>query len=380
MMQQQPVVQQQPVMMQQQPVVQQQPMMMVQQPSTVQGMINQATQSLNQMMQPQMMQPMLLQNGQLVPMQQGYYPQQGQRMMMLQNGQLVPMQQQQPQIQQQAPVVVTKPKTDITSGVKTITGLTIEEKIGQGAFGNVYRGTWEGTEVACKEIKDPEQSQEIKREISTLAALDHPNIVRFYGIYENEQKVPFIVMEYLSKGSLDKFLRGADDNEVSTGDLVSMSLQAAAGMNYLSKNKMVHRDLALRNLLVTYTDGKYTVKVTDFGMSRKLESQQYTTKEAKIPVKWTAPEALKFGTFSAASDVWSFGVLLWEIFTKGQLPYTGWDNVETMQKVLEGYRMPKPKDCPDEIYALMLKCWSEKPEQRPTFSQVQAALVESAKT
>src|SRR4029079_5080078 len=131
------------------------------------------------------------------------------------------------------------------------------------------------------------------------------------------------------------------------------------------------RDLALRNLLVTTGDEeKYIVKVADFGLSRITDKGYYKTSDKTMPVKWRAPESLEYGSFSSKSDVWSFGVVLWELFSYGKLPYTGLSNKETIEKVLNGYQMPPPEGCPKEMAELMADCWYPKAEARPTFKKI----------
>jgi serine/threonine protein kinase len=149
-------------------------------------------------------------------------------------------------------------------------------------------------------------------------------------------------------------------------------------MQYLESQKIIHRDLALRNLLVTSggDDLKYLVKVADFGLSRVLQSEYYSMTSTKFPVKWGAPEVLEYGKFTLKSDVWSFGVLLWELWSFGRIPYTQYSNSETVEKVLAGYRLPSPVGCPVEIYRLMMACWSKNQAERPSFKQICEALPE----
>ena len=136
-------------------------------------------------------------------------------------------------------------------------------------------------------------------------------------------------------------------------------------MAYLEQKKYIHRDLAARNILVGDNN---TVKVADFGLARVIKNDEYTARQgAKFPIKWTSPEAALWGRFTIKSDMWSYGIVLYEIVTHGQVPYPGMNNAETMQTVEEGYRMPKPAECPQPIYDVMLKTWETLPENRPTF-------------
>jgi len=149
-----------------------------------------------------------------------------------------------------------------------------------------------------------------------------------------------------------------------------MILNIAAGMTYLASRSVVHRDLGARNLLVSKADGKFVVKVADLGISRLIKENEYVSTQSQFPVKWSPPEVIRYFQFSSKSDVWSFGVAMWEIFEAGTVPYPGMTNKETTEFVLGGGRMIKPKACPPEVYEIMRKCWEEKPENRPSFKNI----------
>uniref|UniRef100_A0A8C3RMY3 Src-related kinase lacking C-terminal regulatory tyrosine and N-terminal myristylation sites n=1 Tax=Chelydra serpentina TaxID=8475 RepID=A0A8C3RMY3_CHESE len=152
---------------------------------------------------------------------------------------------------------------------------------------------------------------------------------------------------------------------LSTLHLISIACQVADGMTYLEEQHIVHRDLAARNILV---GDNLTCKIADFGLARLLKDDIYSTSgSTKIPVKWTAPEVANYRTYSLKSDVWSYGILLYEVFTHGQTPYEGMTNQETIQQIIMGYRLPRPSTCPPEIYIIMLECWKGNTEERPTF-------------
>jgi len=178
-------------------------------------------------------------------------------------------------------------------------------------------------------------------------------------------------MEFLSKGSLDTFLE-IEQQRIQVADLLSMARHAAAGMAYLEERNIVHRDLALRNLLVAVGEGneRLTIKISDFGLSRVLREGLYKRREGSIPIRWCAPEVLNKGIFTSKSDVWAFGVVLWEMFSYGKLPFAGMANEDVAANVQSGYRLPAPNKCPEEVYALILKCWNANPQARPTFKKL----------
>jgi serine/threonine protein kinase len=187
-------------------------------------------------------------------------------------------------------------------------------------------------------------------------------------------------MEYLSKGSLDKVLQ-IEEKNIELSDFLRIIKSIIAGMQYLVQKNIVHRDLSLRNLLVGRGNelDKYIVKISDFGLSRIMGKNYYKTDDATIPIRWSAPEVLEKGIFSSKSDVWSFGIVLWELFSLGNIPYTGMTNKEVIQFVLSDNRLEKPTKCPDEIYELMLKCWNKNPQERPTFQELYYQIIDIEK-
>ncbi|XP_062490060.1 tyrosine-protein kinase Lck isoform X2 [Pezoporus occidentalis] len=173
-------------------------------------------------------------------------------------------------------------------------------------------------------------------------------------------------------GSLVDFLKTSEGIKLRINKLLDMAAQIAEGMAFIEAKNYIHRDLRAANILVSDT---LCCKIADFGLARLIEDNEYTAREgAKFPIKWTAPEAINYGTFTIKSDVWSFGILLTEIVTYGRIPYPGMTNPEVIQNLERGYRMPQPDNCPKELYKLMMQCWKEKPEERPTFEYMKSVL------
>ncbi|XP_053387750.1 tyrosine-protein kinase Fer-like isoform X4 [Mercenaria mercenaria] len=252
--------------------------------------------------------------------------------------------------------------------------IALETKIGNGNFGEVFKGVYKRTnEVVavktCKDTLSEEQRKKFLMEGRILKQYDHPNIVKFIGIAAQRQPV-MIIMEYVSGGALLSFLR-KEGKKQSRLKAAQMCVDAACGMAYLSDKGCIHRDLAARNCLVGDSN---VVKISDFGMSR--EEEEYTVSDGmkQIPIKWTAPEALNFGKYTTACDVWSFGILMWEIFSNGQTPYPGWTNAIARESVEQGYRMQAPTGTPDSIYQLMLKCWDGNQTTRIIFHDLHKQL------
>uniref|UniRef100_A0A8D3C6L6 Tyrosine-protein kinase n=1 Tax=Scophthalmus maximus TaxID=52904 RepID=A0A8D3C6L6_SCOMX len=248
--------------------------------------------------------------------------------------------------------------------------------IGRGNFGEVYSGCLrsDNADVAvktCKENLAPEHKSKFLMEARILKQYDHPNIVKLIGVCTQKQPI-YIVMELIQGGDFLSFLRHESHN-MNPKMLVKMTENVAAGMEYLESKKCIHRDLAARNCLVAEHN---VVKISDFGMSRQQDDGVYSAEGGlrQIPVKWTAPEALNYGRYTTESDVWSFGVLLWEAFSMGMTPYTTMTNQQTRDEVERGYRMPAPRSCPVEISRLMSSCWQYDAKNRPAFKKLHAEL------
>ena len=247
----------------------------------------------------------------------------------------------------------------------------IGKKLGNGNFGEVKRGTIVATGLACavKTCKDtvPDLGWFLE-EADTLKDYDHPNIVRLIGVVSTK---PFYLILELCKDELLAYIQ-KHGNLLEVGTFVRMSSEAAEGMNYLHSKNYIHRDLAARNCLIG-NDG--AVKISDFAMSRMTEGDDeiYTvnTTAKRIPIKWTAPEALTHMTYVLATDVWAFGILVWEIFSCGKMPYPGMNPSEIKEEVInQGYRMNAPAGTPDEVQQLMDECWQHNLEERPSMADI----------
>ncbi|XP_070468915.1 ephrin type-A receptor 5 isoform X9 [Equus przewalskii] len=254
--------------------------------------------------------------------------------------------------------------------------ITIERVIGAGEFGEVCSGRLKlpgkrELPVAIKTLKvgyTEKQRRDFLGEASIMGQFDHPNIIHLEGVVTKSKPV-MIVTEYMENGSLDTFLK-KNDGQFTVIQLVGMLRGIAAGMKYLSDMGYVHRDLAARNILI---NSNLVCKVSDFGLSRVLEDDPeaaYTTRGGKIPIRWTAPEAIAFRKFTSASDVWSYGIVMWEVVSYGERPYWEMTNQDVIKAVEEGYRLPSPMDCPAALYQLMLDCWQKERNSRPKFDEI----------
>ena len=213
---------------------------------------------------------------------------------------------------------------------------------------------------------------EFLQEAALMKRLRHPNVLQLYAVCTREEPI-YIVTELMKHGSLLEYLRG-EGRSLKLPQLVDMSAQVAAGMAYLEEQNYIHQDLAARNILV----GEHLIcKVADFGFVRVIDEDIYEAHTgAKFPMKWTAPEAAMYNRFTIKSDVWSFGIVLYEIITYGRVPYPGMTNAEVLEEIQTGYRMGCPPNCPKQLHDIMLDCWREEPANRLTFETLQWQLEE----
>lgn len=247
--------------------------------------------------------------------------------------------------------------------------LEIRENIGKGEFGDVMLGILNGSQkVAVKILKDREAASKFRAEASVMASLKHDNLVRLLGLVFTSTGSTCIVTEHCAQGSLLDYLRSRGRHYVTQLNQINFAYDACCGMEYLERQRVVHRDLAARNVLISQEG---TAKVADFGLARNDHAPDdpadQARLQAKLPIKWTAPEALKYNKFSNKSDMWSFGILLWEIYSFGRVPYPRIPLAEVVRHVERGYRMEAPEGCPAGPYEVMRAAWHAEPAQRPTF-------------
>lgn len=252
--------------------------------------------------------------------------------------------------------------------------LMLMEELGAGQFGVVRRGKWRGgIDIAVKMMKEGTMSEDdFIEEAKVMTKLQHPNLVQLYGVCSKHRPI-YIVTEYMRHGSLFNYLRRTSPDQLGPAVLLDMCIQVCKGMAYLERHNYIHRDLAARNCLV---GDENVVKVADFGLARYVLDDQYTSSGGtKFPIKWAPPEVLNYTRFSSKSDIWAFGVLMWEVFTCAKVPYGRMKNSEVVDMVVNrGQVLEKPKGCLNEIYNVMRSCWRRVPEERPSFRALKEEL------
>ncbi|XP_036371532.1 protein tyrosine kinase 2aa isoform X2 [Megalops cyprinoides] len=249
--------------------------------------------------------------------------------------------------------------------------------IGEGQFGDVHQGVYMSPEnpslsvaiKTCKNCTSDSVREKFLQEALTMRQFDHPHIVKLIGVI-TENPV-WIIMELCTLGELRSFLQVRKYN-LDLASLILFAYQLSTALAYLESKRFVHRDIAARNVLVSSTD---CVKLGDFGLSRYMEdSSYYKASKGKLPIKWMAPESINFRRFTSASDVWMFGVCMWEILMYGVKPFQGVKNNDVIGRIENGERLAMPHNCPPTLYSLMTKCWAYDPSKRPRFTELKAQL------
>ncbi|XDV37283.1 hypothetical protein PO909_006908 [Leuciscus waleckii] len=243
--------------------------------------------------------------------------------------------------------------------------LILREELGSGQFGLVLKGSLHDRQVAVKTVREGFMSEEeFKEEAQVMMKLSHEKLVKLCGVVTQRSPI-YLVFEFMENGCLTDFLR-AKKGCLSQEVMLEMCLDVSEGMAYLESSNFIHRDLAARNCLVSEDN---VVKIADFGMTRFVLDDQYTSSHgSKFPVRWSSPEVIKFGKYSSKSDVWSFGVLMWEVYSEGRVPYDNRSNAEVVEALNARQRLLRPRVCPQSVFELMQWCWKEKPEDRPSFA------------
>nr|XP_006135962.2 BDNF/NT-3 growth factors receptor isoform X2 [Pelodiscus sinensis] len=275
--------------------------------------------------------------------------------------------------------------------------IVLKRELGEGAFGKVFLAECYNLSaeqdkilVAVKTLKDASDNarKDFHREAELLTNLQHEHIVKFYGVCVEGDPL-IMVFEYMKHGDLNKFLRAhgpdavlmAEGNrlaELTQSQMLHIAQQIAAGMVYLASQHFVHRDLATRNCLV---GENLLVKIGDFGMSRDVYSTDYyrVGGHTMLPIRWMPPESIMYRKFTTESDVWSLGVVLWEIFTYGKQPWYQLSNNEVIECITQGRVLQRPRTCPKEVYDLMLGCWQREPHMRLNIKEIHSLLQNLAK-
>jgi fyn-related kinase len=255
-------------------------------------------------------------------------------------------------------------------------GVRLVRKLVSGEFTEMWEGIiWNNTTVTPVAVKTliPNQNmtvEEFLQSANLMKKLRHPNLVQLRNLCSKEEPV-FIITELVKHGSLLEYFH-SKGKSLKPPQLIHVAAQVAAGMAYLEEEKVIHRDLAARNIQIG--EG-ILCKVANFELARVMDKDIYVgQKQERIAIKWAAPETALYYRFSIKSDVWSFGIVLYEIITYGKSPYPEMTNDEVKQQVPQGYRMPPPMGCPGKLYDIMLKCWQKGPANRPKFETLQRQL------
>ena len=256
--------------------------------------------------------------------------------------------------------------------------ISLTKKISTGTFSEVWEGIWNrNTPVAVKLLKPGALStKKFLKEAELLKQLIHPKLIQLCAVCTQEEPI-YIITELMKHGSLLKYLRG-DGRSLKLPQLMDMGAQVTAGIAYLEEKKCIHRDLAAINILV----GENLIcKVAGFSSARIISKEAYKVPtDTKFPIKWTAIEAILHNVFTTKCDVWSFGILLYELITYGTSPYPRMTDSEVIEALKTGYRMPCPMGCPEQLYDIMKECWRDEAASRPTFKALQGRMELLTKT
>ena len=239
-----------------------------------------------------------------------------------------------------------------------------------GEFGETWKSYWN---IIKTNIATDISQEAFLNEANILKKLRHDNIIQLYGVYTREHPF-YIVTESMENDNLKEYLKTKRGSHLTPSKLIDIAGQVANGMIYLGEQDYIHCDLRAENILV----GEHSIiKIANFHLARHLNGNKYWSVEegTRFAIKWTAPEGFTSKQMSIKSDVWSFGVLLWELVTKGSKPYPGMTNKQVREAVPQGYRMPEPKNCPEPFYQIMLDCWKLNDDERPNFNNIRRHLL-----
>eukprot|EP00050_Salpingoeca_kvevrii_P001581 m.173501 g.173501 ORF g.173501 m.173501 type:complete len:571 (-) comp10408_c0_seq3:70-1782(-) len=271
------------------------------------------------------------------------------------------------------------------SSIPTIARSRIKllDEIGHGQFGTVFRALVQRQVVAVKTLSKTSTALDrlaLLREVKLMASLKHPHIVSLLYLCDEGDDL-FMVLEFMGGGDLQKHLRHNRDALQQSSSLhtqlLEYAMQLCSALCFLESNRVIHRDLACRNVLLD--SKKQLIKLADLGLSRVLrQDADYYRKSSddRVPARWMAPESMKSRIYSTASDVWSFGVVIWEMYSLGAVPYGAMAALEAVRAVSDGYRLVRPEACPRDLFLIVRRCWALEPSERPSFHELEASLLE----
>ena len=236
-----------------------------------------------------------------------------------------------------------------------------------GKYAEVWMGKLNNTIEVIVKICNSKYTNKLHDEILFMKKLRHPNVLQLYAVCTKRMPM-YIITELMKHGNLLEYLRDNDGLLLKLPELLDVGEQVASGMSYFEKNNYVHRDLSAKNILVSEN---LICKVANFGLARVINQGVFAgPSKEKLPIKWTAPEAAMHRHFTNKSDVWSFGILLYELITYGGVPYSEMNDAKVLEELQIGYRMPAPLDCPEYLYEIMTDCCRDDPASRPTFESL----------